>query len=88
MKIKMAGRVTRMEEDRLKESWSAFRILIGTPTGKRPFGRPKRRLEDDTRMELKEIGIITRNWVDLVQGRDRRRAIVKAVFNLWALLTT
>ena len=42
---------------------SAFKILTGTPTGKRPLGRPRRRCEDNIRMDLKEIGINTRNWV-------------------------
>ena len=48
-----------MEEDR-----SAFKILIGIPTGKRRLGRPRRRWEDNIRMDLKEISISARNWVD------------------------
>ena len=47
-----------MEEDR-----SAFKILTGKPTGKRPM--PRHRWEENIRMDLKEIGINTRNWVDL-----------------------
>ena len=47
----MAGNVARIEECR-----SAFEMLIGTPTGRRPLGRPRRRWEDNIRMELKEIG--------------------------------
>ena len=47
-----------MEEDR-----SAFKILTGKPTGKRPLGRPRRRWEDKIRMDFNEIGINTRNWV-------------------------
>ena len=47
-----------MEEDR-----TAFKILIGKPTGKRPSGRPRRRWEDNIRMDLKEIGINTRIFV-------------------------
>ena len=54
-RLRWAGHVARMEEGR-----SAFNILTGKPTGKRPFGRPRRRWEDNIRMELKEIGINTR----------------------------
>ena len=43
---------------------SAFKILTGKPTMKRPLGRPRRRWEDNIRMDLKEIYISTRNWVD------------------------
>ena len=53
-RLRWVGHVTRMEEGR-----SAFKILTGTPVG-----RPRRRLEDNIRMELKEIGINTRNWVN------------------------
>ena len=51
-RFKWAGRVARMEEDR-----SAFEMLIGTPTGKRNLERPRRRWEDNIRMDLEEIGI-------------------------------
>ena len=58
-RLRWAGHVARMEEGR-----SAFKIVTGTPAGKRPLGRPRRRLEDNIRMDFKEIGINTRNWVD------------------------
>ena len=48
----------------MEESRSAFKILTGTPTGKRPLGRPRRRWED-----LKEIGVNAGNWVDSAQDR-------------------
>ena len=57
-------------------------MLTGTPTEKRPSGRPRRRWEDNIRMFLKEIGINTRNWVDLAQDRDCWRVSVNAAFNL------
>ena len=66
-RLRWAGHVLRMEKGR-----SAFKILTGKPTGKRPLGRPKRRWEDNIRMDLKEIGINTRNWVDSTQDRDYR----------------
>ena len=45
----------------MEEGRSAFKILMGKFTGKRPFGRPRRRWEDNIRMDLKELGINTRN---------------------------
>ena len=43
----------------------ALKILTGTHAGNRPLGRPRRKLEDNIRMDLKEVGINTRNWADL-----------------------
>ena len=54
----------------MEEGRSAFKILTGTSAGKRPLGRPRRRWEDYIRMDLKEIGINTRNWVESAQDRD------------------
>ena len=54
-----------------------------TPTGKRPLGTSRRKWEDSIRMDLREIGINTRNWADSAQDRDYWRALVSAVFNLW-----
>jgi hypothetical protein len=48
---------------------SAFKILTATPIGKRPLGSPRCRWVDNIRMELKEIGINMRNWVDSAQDR-------------------
>ena len=63
--MRWAGQVDRMEEDR-----SAFKILTGTPTGKRPLGRPTRRCEGNFIMDLQEISINMRNWVDSAQDRN------------------
>ena len=57
-------------------------FLLGTPTGKRPLGRPRRRWEENIRIDLKEIGINTRNWVASAQDRDYQRALVNAALNL------
>ena len=59
LRLRWADHVARMEEGR-----NTFKILTRTPAGKRPFGRPKRRWEDNIRMDLKEIGTNTRNWDD------------------------
>ena len=60
-----------------------YKILTGKPTGKRPLGRPRRRWEDNIRMDLQEIGIKAGNWVDSAQDRDYWRALVNAALNLW-----
>jgi hypothetical protein len=65
----------------MDEGRSAFKIF----TGKRPFGRPKRRWEDNIRMNLEDIGINAVNWVDSAQNRDYWRALVNAVLNLRVL---
>ena len=60
---------------------NAFKILTSTPTGKRLLGRPRDRWEENIRMDLKEIGINTRNWVDPVQDRDYWRTLMNATLN-------
>ena len=66
---------------RKEEGRAAFKILTGKPTGKRPLGRPRRRWEDNIRMDLKEIGINTRIMVGLTQDRDYWRAFVNTALN-------
>ena len=73
IRLRWAEHVARMEEGR-----SAFKILTGKPTGKRPFGRSRRRWEDSISMNLKEIGISTRNWVDSAQDKHYWRTLVNA----------
>jgi hypothetical protein len=50
---------------------NACRILVGNPEGKRPLGRPRRRLVDNTKIHLREIGWDSMDWIDLVQVRDQ-----------------
>jgi hypothetical protein len=66
----------------MEERRSTLKILTGILTGKRPLGSPRRRYEDNIKMDLKEIGINTRNWVDSVQDRGYWRALVNAALNL------
>ena len=66
----------------MKEGRSAFKILTGKPTGKRPLGKSRRRWEDNIRMDLEEIGINACNWVDSAQDRNYWRALVNAALNL------
>ena len=61
---------------------SAFKILTGKPSGKRPLGKPRRRWEDNIRMDLEEIGINAGNWVDSAQDRNYWRALVNEGLNL------
>ena len=81
-RLRWAGHVARMEDGR-----SAFKILTGKSTVRRPLERPRHRWEDNIRMDLKEIGINTRNWVDSAQDRDYSRALVNAPFTLWGSIS-
>jgi len=58
------------------------RFLVGKPEGKGPLGRPRRRWEDNIKMELQEVGGDCGDWMELVQDRDRWRALVSKVMNL------
>ena len=66
----------------MEECRSAFKVLTGKPTGKRPLGRPRRRWEDNIRMNLEEIGINAGNWVDSAQDRNYWIALLNAALNL------
>jgi hypothetical protein len=61
---------------------NAYRIWVGKPEGKRPLGRPRRRWEDNIRMDLRERGWGGMDWIDLAQDRDQWRALVNTVMNL------
>ena len=76
-RLRWAGYVARMEESR-----SAFKILTGKPTAKRPLWRPRRRWEDNIRMDLEEVGINAGNWVDSAQESNYWRTLVNAALNL------
>jgi hypothetical protein len=53
------------------EKMNAYRILVGKPEGKRPLGRPRRRWEDNIRMDLREIRWGGMDWIDLAEDRDQ-----------------
>jgi hypothetical protein len=76
-KLNCTCHVARMEED-----GSALKILIDKPIGKRPLGRLRFKWQDNIRMNLKGIGINTRNWVDSAQDRDYWSALVNAALYL------
>jgi hypothetical protein len=64
------------------ETRNAYRILVGKPEGKRPLGKPRRRLVDNIKMDRGEIGWEGRDWIELAQDRDQWRALVNTVMNL------
>jgi hypothetical protein len=55
---------------------------LGNPERKRPKGSPRRRWEDNIKMDLQEVGCGVMDWIELAQDRDRWRALVNAVMNL------
>ena len=65
------------------EMRGVYRVLVGKPEGKRPPGRPRPRWEGNIKMDLQEVGCGAVDWIELAQDRDRWRAFVTAVMNLW-----
>ena len=75
--MRWEGHVARMGESR-----GVYRVLVGKPEIKRPLGRPRHRWEDNIEMDLQEVGCGGVDWIELVQDRDRWRALVNAVMNI------
>jgi hypothetical protein len=73
----MGGHVARMGSKR-----NAYRILMGKPEGKRPLGRPRRKWVDNIKMNVRKVGRIDMDYIDLAQDRDQWRALVNTVLNL------
>jgi hypothetical protein len=76
-RMRWAGHVASMGEKS-----DAYRILVGRLEGRRPLGRPRRRWEDNIKMDIREVGWEDMNWIELAQDRDRWRALVNGVMNL------
>jgi hypothetical protein len=64
------------------EGRDVYRVSVGRPEGKRPLGRPRCRLKDNIKRDLREIGIYGANWIRLAQDRVQWRAFVNTVTNL------
>jgi hypothetical protein len=64
------------------EERGVYRVLVGKPERKRPLGRPRRRWEDNIKMDIQEVGRGRGDWMELAQDRDRWRALVSTVKNL------
>jgi hypothetical protein len=77
-RMKWAGHVACMGEGR-----GVYRVLVGRPEGKRPLRKPRHRLEDNIKMDLREIGIDRVNWIQLAQDRVQWWACVNTVMNFW-----
>ena len=76
-RMRWAEHVTRMGD-----RGSVYRVLVGKPEGKRPLGRPRRRWDDNIKMDLQEVGCGGVDWAELAQARDKWWTLVTAVMNL------
>jgi hypothetical protein len=79
-RMRWAGYVARIGEGRY-----VYRVLVGRPEGKGQLGRPRRRWEDNIKMDLREIGIEVANWIRLAQDRVQWWAFVNMAMNLQVL---
>ena len=75
--MRWAGHVARMGQGR-----GVHMVLVGKPEGKRPLGRPRRRRQDNIKMDRQEVGAGCGDWMELAQDRDRWRALVSTVMSL------
>jgi hypothetical protein len=75
-RMRWAGHVARMGEGR-----GLHRVLVGKPEGTRPLGRPRRRWDDNIKMDLQEVGGGCGDWMERAQDRDRWRALMSTVMN-------
>jgi hypothetical protein len=67
---------------RMVEGRDVHRVLVGKPAGKRPLGKPRRRWEDNIKMDHQEVGGSCGDWMELAQDSERWRALVGTVRNL------
>ncbi|KAJ4427740.1 hypothetical protein ANN_25393 [Periplaneta americana] len=78
-RLRWAGHVAHMGESR-----NAYGVLVGRPEGKRPLGRPRRRWEDNIKMDLREVGYDDRDWINLAlaglcEGGNEPSGSLKAI---------
>jgi hypothetical protein len=76
-RMRLAGHVARMGKER-----GVHRVLVGKPEGKKPLGRPRRRWEDNIKMDVQDVGGGRGDWMELAQDRERWRALVSTIKNL------
>ena len=75
-RMRWVGHVACMEEGR-----GVHKVLVGRPEGKRPLGRPRRRWEDNIKMDLEEVGRVYGDWMEFAEDRDGWRVLVSTVMN-------
>ena len=75
--LRWTGHVARMGESR-----GVYKVLLGKLEGKRPHGRPRRRWEDNIKMDLQDVECEGMDWIELAQDSDRWWAVVNAAMNL------
>ena len=80
-RMRCAGHVACIEEGR-----GVYKVLVGKHEGKRQLGRPRRRLEDNIKIDLEEMGRGCRDWMEVAQDRDRWRVLVSTVMNFRVVL--
>jgi hypothetical protein len=76
-KMRWAGHVAIMGE-----GIDVYRVLVGSPEGNIPLGRPRRRWENNIKLDLREVGIDGAHWIQLAQDRIQWRTFVNTVMNL------
>jgi hypothetical protein len=76
-RIILAGHIARKGDRR-----GAYRVLVGRPEGRRPLGRPRPRWGEGIKVDLKEVGWVGMDWIDMAQDRNRWRVLVNTVMNL------
>jgi hypothetical protein len=76
-RMRWAGQVARIREGR-----GVYRVLVGRPEGMRPLGGPRRRWDDNIKMDLRDIAIDGANWIQVAQDRIQWRAFVNMVMKL------
>jgi len=75
-RMRWAGHVARIGERE-----GLYRVSVRKPEGRRPFGRPRRRWEDNIKIDLQEVGCGGMDWFELAEDRDRCRTLVNVVMN-------
>ena len=76
--MRWAGHVARMRKRR-----GVYSVLVGKPEGKKPLGGPWRSSQDNIKMYLQDVGCVGVDWIDLARDRERLRALVNVIMNLW-----